>query len=319
MRPLLALAILTVLVGFAVWVPTSCGGAQGDARSSVVDLRVTRDHGAQAVGDAKTSEIESDETVLSLLERTFDVETRADGTVSSIEGHAVGQRDGRPTPIDWTYYVNGILASAPANETPVGAGDRIWWDLNGEAAGMEPPAVVGSFPEPFLSGSAGKRRPVRIDCSAGSDDLCDEVTERLSQAGISAVARGALRGPAGNEVLRIVVGPWSEIRRDPTVRQLERGLRASGIFAQFREEGRRLALLDDSGRVRRTLGAGTGLVAAVRFEEQQPAWVVTGTDAAGAAAAATAMREETLRRRFAVAIDEGRPLALPLAGGLRGS
>ncbi len=310
MRPLLVLAVLTVLIGVAVWVPTTRGRSEDPARPSVVEQRVTRDHGAEAVGVARTSEIDSDETVLSLLEEAFAVEAGGDGTVDSIEGHAAGRRDGRP--VDWAHYVNGIRASAPADRTPVSVGDRIWWDLNADAGGIEPAAVVGSFPEPFLSGTAGKRRPVRIDCSEGSADLCDEVTTRLNQAGVSAVARSALNGPAGSELLRIVVGPWPEIRRDPTVRQLERGPRDAGVFAQFRDEGRSLALLDDRGRVARTLAAGTGLVAALRFEGQQPAWVVTGTDAAGAAAAVAALREETLRRRFAVAIEEGRPVALPL-------
>ena len=310
MRPLLLLAVLTVLTGFAVWVPTSCGGSERPAQPTGVQQMVTRDHGSQAVGDSRAAEVESDATVLSLLQSAFAVETGAQDTVESIEGHAAGERDGRR--VDWAYYVNGIRSSAPAGETSVSAGERIWWDLNGDIGGIEPPAVVGSFPEPFLSGTAGKRRPVRIDCSETSADLCDEVTTRLDQAGVSAVARSALNGPAGNQLLRIVVGPWPEIRRDPTVRQLERGLRDSGVFAQFRDEGRRLALLDDRGRVARTLGAGTGLVAALRFAGQQPAWVVTGTDAAGAAAAATAMREETLRQRFAVAIEEGRPVALPL-------
>lgn len=312
MKALLVLALLTVLVGLAVWVPTSCGGAQGTAQQpTVVEQRVTRDHGAQPVGDSRTADVDSGATVLSLLQDAFAVETGPGDSVQSIEGHAAGRRDGRP--VDWAYYVNGIRSTAPATETDVSAGERIWWDLNGDVGGIEPPAVVGSFPEPFLSGTAGKRRPVRIDCSETSADLCDEVTTRLDQAGVSAVARAALNGPAGNEVLRIVVGPWTEIRRDPTIRQLERGPRDSGVFAQFREEGRSLALHDNRGRVVRTLGPGAGLVAALRFEGQQPAWVVTGTDAVGAAAAATAMRTEILQRRFAVAIEDGRPVALPLA------
>ena len=311
MRPLLILALLTVLVGLAVWIPTSCGAPSGAAQPSVTSLLVTRDHGSELIRQSRYPEVEAGETVLELLRRDLAVETGSRAAVSSIEGHAAGRRDGRPH--DWAYYVNGIRASAPAAETRVNAGEQIWGDLNGEVRGVEPPAVVGSFPEPFLSGTGGKRRPVRIDCSEGSARLCDEVTARLDQAGVSAVARSALNGPAGSELLRIVVGPWPEIRRDPTVRPLERGLRDTGIFAQFRASERRLALLDDRGRVVRTLGPGTGLVAALRFEGQQPAWVVTGTDAAGAAAAATALREETLRRRFAVAVERGRPVALPLA------
>lgn len=309
MKPLLVLAVLTVLVGLAVWVPTT-GDSRGASPPSVVTQQVTRDHGSEVVGDSADPEIGADETVLSLLERDFAVETGPGGSVESIEGHAAGRRDGRP--VDWAYYVNGIRSSAPAAAKEVSAGDRIWWDLNGDVGAIEPAGVVGSFPEPFLSGLDGRRRPVRIECAAGAADLCDEVTARLDEAEVSAVARSALNGPAGPELLRIVVGAWPDIRRDPTVRQLERGPGDSGVFAQFREEGRRLALYDDRGRVVRTLGAGTGLVAATRFEGQLPAWVITGTDAVGAAAAATALREEVLRRRFSVAIDEGLPVALPL-------
>ena len=310
MKPLLVLGVLTVLVGLAVWVPTLSGGPREVDQPSAVQQRVTLDHGSRPVGDSTIEEIDSGETVLTMLQDSFAVETGPDGSVESIEGHAAGRRDGRP--VDWAYYVNGIRSSAPAAETPVSAGDRIWWDLNGDVGAIEPAAVVGAFPEPFRSGLEGRRRPVRIECAEGAADLCDEVTARLDEAGVSAVARGAINGPAGAELLRIVVGAWPEIRRDPTVRQFERGPGESGVFAQFREEGRRLALYDERGRVVRTLGAGTGLVAAARFEGQLPAWVVTGTDAVGAAAAATALREEGLRGRFAVAIDEGRPVALPV-------
>ena len=312
MKPLLILVVLTVLIGFAVWLPTTRGGIEESAVPRTgAEQRVTREHGAQSVGDSRTAEIPPDATALSLLQGAFEVQTGTGASVRSIEGHAAGQRDGRR--LDWSFYVNGIRASAPAAETGVSGGERIWWDLNGNGGGNEPPAVVGSFPEPFLSGFEGRRWPVRIDCSETSADLCDEVTTRLDQAGVSAVARSAFNGPAGTEVLRIVVGPWPEIRRDPTLRPLERGPRDSGVFAQFVEQGRRLAIHDGSGRVARTLGPGSGLVAALRFEGQQPAWVVTGTDAAGAAAAASALREQVLQQRFAVAIDAGRPLRVPLA------
>ncbi len=65
--------------------------------------------------------------------------------------------------------------------------------------------------------------------------------------------------------------------------------RAASI-ARFEDGGSSLVLLDQRGDAARTLGAGAGLVAATRFEEQAPTWAITGTDAAGVAAAAARAR-----------------------------
>jgi hypothetical protein len=99
-----------------------------------------------------------------VLTRNFDVKTRyGGGFVQQIGGIAGGREGGRR--VDWFYYVNGIEASTGANERRVTAGDRIWWDRHDWGAAMRIPAVVGSFPEPFLSGQNGKRLPVRLDCA----------------------------------------------------------------------------------------------------------------------------------------------------------
>ena len=62
----------------------------------------------------------------------------------------------------------------------------------------------------------------------------------------------------------------------------------------------------------RELGRGGGLVAATRVEAQQPTWVVTGVDATGIAAAAAAFAEDELRDHFAVAVEEGQGISLPI-------
>ena len=69
-------------------------------------------------------------------------------------------------------------------------------------------------------------------------------------------------------------------------------------------------------RVGRSLGSGGGLLAATRIEAQQPTWIVTGVDATGVSAAAAALTEEELRDHFAIAVEQGRtvPLPLPEAG-----
>ena len=103
------------------------------------------------------------------------------------------------------------------------------------------------------------------------------------------------------------------MRADSTVRQLEKGPRVSGVFAQPDAAGDEIALLDPEGEVERTLGPGAGLVAATELGEEAPTWVVTGTDAVGLAAAAAQLQEEALRNHFAIAVEDGRPDLAPAA------
>ena len=94
------------------------------------------------------------------LQRYAEVDTGYGGRfVDAIEGLRSGSRRGERR--DWFYYVNGIEADAGAAEREVAGSDRVWWDYRDWGAAMRVPAVVGSFPEPFLHGSEGKRFPVR--------------------------------------------------------------------------------------------------------------------------------------------------------------
>ena len=179
---------------------------------------------------------------------------------------------------------------------------------------MRVPAVVGSFPEPFVSGSEGRKLPIRLVCLGEADAACDEVETRLRDAGVTDTARSVLEQSAGREVLRVLVGPWSQVRRDTAARKLESGPAESGVFARP-GEGRRP---DRAARRRRAASSarsapGGGLLAATRIEAQQPTWIVTGVDASGVAAAAAALTEDELQDHFALAIEAGRTVPLPVA------
>jgi hypothetical protein len=66
--------------------------------------------------------------------------------------------------------------------------------------------------------------------------------------------------------------------------------------------------------VARTLGPGAGLIAATASQSSQPTWLVTGTDAAGVAAAARALTASRLHDHFALAVQGASDFALPLEG-----
>lgn len=244
---------------------------------------------------------ESDD-VLSLLDDSADVETRyGGGFVQSIDGLGGGIEDGRR--VDWFYYVNGIEAPVGSADYGPADGDRIWWDHHDWSTAMRSPAVVGSWPEPFLHGFDGERWSTGVFCG-GARSQCAIVNDTLVDEG---VATGDEPGPAYDgspeSEIRVLVGPWDTINTDPVARLLAGGPQRSGVFATFSgvEPSIGLTLLDDRGRVAETLTAGAGLVAALRPDEGPPTWVVTGTDRIGVGAAIELLSEKGLANRFAAA------------------
>jgi len=309
------LATLALALAVAV---AGCGFGAGKSSSGGTELTVSRNFGAEPLGRSTQKTIPAGETVMRLLQRKFEVETRyGGGFVQEIEGVSGGRRRGRP--VDWFFYVNGIEAENGAAARRLEDGDKVWWDHHDWGAAMRIPAVVGSFPEPFVSGTGGKRLPVRIDCGPSARRACREVRARLEAAGAKVGGSATLGQGAETGVLRVLVGRWREVRLDPAARRMESGPKVSGVFAVPAKAGDRLELLDPRAAGVRTLGAGAGLVAATRFIDQAPTWVVTGTDGVGVDAAAAALEEERLEDHFAVAIENGReiPVPLPAGGGTR--
>lgn len=301
-RALLTAALLAAL-GAA-----GCGPGAGAAPEGT-KLVVTRDYGERTLLADDAPRAGGSDTVMRLLQRNARVETRYGGKfVQELDGVAGGSRDGRT--VDWFFYVNGVFSDEGAASVRVREGDTVWWDHHAWDPGVEPHALVGAFPEPFLNGIDGRRLPVRVECPDVDTAACKRVRDELVGREIPA-SRGGVARSLTKETLRVLVGPWAQLRGDAAAASLADEPAGSGVFARFTEGGRALQLLDSAGAVKRTLGPGGGLVAATRLEDNQPVWLVTGTDAAGVEAAAGAFREDVLAKRFAVAVDGGRPVPLP--------
>jgi Domain of unknown function (DUF4430) len=293
---------------------TGCGLGAGPAPGGV-QLTVTRDFGAHVLGRASAPKVQGAETVMSLLLRNDKVTTKyGGGFVESIDGLSGGQEAGGD-PLDWFYYVNGIEAPKGAAATNVHPGDHVWWDLHDWSQTDDVPAVVGSFPEPFLNGVEGKRLPVRVECAAAQSDPCRTVTARLRALGVPA-AVAAIGSGAEPDALQVVVGSWTAVHGDPSVQSIERGPRASGVYARFASNGQTLTLLDGRGSTTGTLAAGAGLVAATKDVESAVVWVVTGTDEAGVQRASQAFDASALQNHFALAVTStGVQMPVPGASG----
>jgi hypothetical protein len=297
---------LALLAAIATTV-AGCGLGAGTS-STGVSLTVTDGFGKKVLVLKDAAKTRGQETVMRLLQRNAKVTTRfGGGFVQSVDGVG-GQAGSNPT--DWFYFVNGSEGSKGSASVRVRNGDSVWWDRHDWSAAMDVPAVVGSYPEPFLHGLDGKRLPVRIECSPAEVPGCKQVSDLLGKAGVVA-ARGGLAASFTQETLRVLVGLWPAIHEDPAAKQIEKGPQTSGVFARMAPDGRSLALLDGGGRVARTLGAGSGLIAATSLDHGRPVWVVTGTDVRGLTDAAESLQSGVLRNRFALVTDHGRPLSAP--------
>ena len=287
-----------------------CGLGPGKGTSGV-SLTVTRNFGSHQVGSVSERRVPGSETVMRMLERSFTVQTRfGGGFVQSIDG-----RSGDSSRHDWFYYVNGIEAEKGAATTAVHRGDRIWWDLHDWSVTDSVPAVVGSFPEPFVHGSGGRRLPVTIGCAQDASVACSRVTKELKAVGVP-VASQLLGGGSGTDSLAVLVGTWRDMRGVIAASLIAKGPSSSGVYARFSgPNGTSLQLLDPRGHVANTLGTGAGLIAATRDQVSEPTWMITGTDPAGVAAAASALTPTRLRDHFALAVQAGNDLAVPVLPG----
>jgi len=295
-----AIALLSAALAAA-----GCGFGPGSGVGEV-ELTVTRDYGTVPVLHRQLDDLTESDTVMRALEGSADISTRyGGGFVQSIEGLEAAESVARS--LDWFFYVNGVESTVGAADYPLHGGESVWWDYRDWSGAMRVPAVVGSWPQPFLGGYDGEARPVAVEC-VGGGAACAEVDEQLEEASVDVPSHSP------DEAIRILVGPWARVRQDPAVAQIENGPQASGVFADFQRRGDdyRLVGLDQAGKEARGFGADAGLVAATRRYEAPPVWVVTGGTAAGVRAAAGLLDTADLRDHYAVAAEGEDGMALPL-------
>jgi Domain of unknown function (DUF4430) len=289
-----------------------CGIGPGDDEGDV-ELTITRDYGERVLLQERDSINESD-TVLRVLDRSAEITTRyGGGFVQSIDGVAGASSGGRRS--DWFFYVNGIESPVGAAEYDLSAADRVWWDHRDWTAAMRVPAVVGSWPEPFLHGFGGKAWPTAVVCLA-NPATCARVSNTLQSVGAQPPGSdtGQVGGPsAPSGAVAVVVGTWPRIRSNSAARLLDQHPDGSGVFARFVGDKRPLLELENRrGEPAGSIGKGGGLVAALRPGDGPPTWVVTGTDRTGVSAAANLLGDP-LQNHYAVAAQPGAgPIGVPV-------
>ena len=308
-------ALVAALLVAALAPAAGCGFGEGSERpGGGATLRVTRDFGHRTLGSVRLDKVREGQTVMRMLRSKFDVTTRYGGRfVQSIDGLSGKGAGGQ---VDWFFFVNGVEADKGAAEWEVSPGDRIQWDRRDWSAAMRVPAIVGAYPEPFVSGLGGKRRPVRVECEDVHTRACAQARDRLKRAGVP-TSGSSLGAPGTEQVTRLVVARWPRARGVRGASGLEDGPESSGVFARFTGDGDTLELLDEHGDVARRVhrGDGVGLVFALQPQADELVWIVTALDEAGLEAGVRALDPAKLRDAFAVAATGNRVEKLPVVGG----
>ena len=297
-----AIATALLLAALAI---AGCGFGAG-ADVGKVKLTVTRDFGAVPMLE-RSLEVKESDTVMRLLEGSADISTRyGGGYVEAIEGVEERERGGHPHA--WFFFVDGVESPIGAADYAVNGRERVWWDYRDWSATNRVPAVVGSWPAPFVAGYEGNRRPVAVECMGGGES-CGLVREALRGLGT------LITSDPPESAIRVLVGPWSRLRSDPAAVQLEAGPEVSGVFGGFdlQEDGYALIGLDQFGEAAAGFGPDAGLVAATRRYEAPPVWMVTGGTAAGVREATRLLDAAKLRNHYAVVSEDGEETALPVA------
>jgi Domain of unknown function (DUF4430) len=144
------LSVILVALGLLA----GCGEEQ--AGSGAAQLWITRDRGSDVI---LSTSVPAGISAMEALRREADVETRYGGrfvhSINGMEGDVADRHD-------WFYFVNGYEADLSAADYRLHDGDVLWWDHRSWDGQMRQPVVVGAFPEPFLHGWGGERRPAVV-------------------------------------------------------------------------------------------------------------------------------------------------------------
>jgi hypothetical protein len=257
--------------------------------ASVARLVISQNFGAHVL---RTAQVAPGQSVMAALQGAATVSTTYGGRfVQAIDGTAGSQKRGE----DWLYFVNGVEADVGASDWKLRSGDTTWWDYRRWHAYPHVPAVVGSWPEPFVHG-------VRTAPTAVAADAPLDAPLR---------AAGAPVGGKADAPYRVLVGADRDLRaKDADWRTAANQPRIYGLTAWI--NGAAAVRFNADGNDNVVVPGGQAVAAATATAGGGVVLAVTGVDAASAQAAAAAIAGDpgVLAHRYAVVFDgAGKPIA----------
>lgn len=323
-RQIASLIAVVLLLVLSCSCLSSASPSVGNSNPSPIDhnpsvkVVVTSDFGKVVLLD-KTVEIEENTTALDALRQVAEVETKyGGGFVRAINGISSEYEESSNSKKDWFFYINGISSIVGANDYVLRGGDIEHWDFRDWSYHEFVPAIVGNFPQPFLSGFQGKVRPTIIIYHRGLKEYAQSLAGRLSELGVKEISvQGYDQLTQGDQehCNLILLGT----KDNELISELNDIYTRLGFYAYFSQE--KLVALNSKGEVASEYGAGSGLIQATQNPwnpkgvgaSENVVWVVSGSDEAGVESAARALidHQADFKYAHAVVIAGGKVIKLP--------
>jgi hypothetical protein len=188
--------LVSVIVLLAAAGLSGCGGStqKGEAR-----VWITRDRGETVL---EQGAVPAGLTALQGLDRLAKIETGYGGAfVTEIDGVSNSRLHQR----DWFYFVNGYESDRGAASYRLRAGEVEWWDYRSWRSQERAPVVVGAFPEPFIHGFGGKRRPAAVRFQPGFRSEAFALARVVHARSIAPTGKPV--APGANLLLVVAGGP----------------------------------------------------------------------------------------------------------------
>jgi len=307
--PLILLLLAAILAGCPA--PPAGTGNGGQSKVTVV---VTRDFGKELIL-AEEVAIGDGADAMTALQSAAEVETKyGGGFVKAVNG--LSSQEAKR--LDWFYYINGISLNLGAKDYRLRDGDVEHWDLRDWSYLQFVPAVIGAFPQPFLSGVRGEPKTAAVVYDGPFAEEAAALAASLEGRGVAGVTlNGAEALPDGvKEQGNLIIVGGAESRLILELNELPKKL---GFFA-YMEEGKIIAL-DKKGEPAGEYGAGWGLIQATQNPwnpkgvggGESAVFMVTGSDAEGIESAAQALinNSDGLRHAYAALVNNSQIIKIP--------
>jgi len=263
----------------------STGRGQNAGSEETFSLRISQGYGASTLADEKLSS-QPNSSVMDALYRVYpdEIETAYGGSyvkgIASLRAELGGL--GKPNK-DWFFFVNGIFADTGALDYLPQRGEKLWWDYHPWQMFQATNAVIGCYPEPFVHGYRGKTNPTKIFYSAEGKDLAGQLAEALGTLGVRDVSVMEISEELieKREGPTIVVGVWEALKQIKSLAELNQGSQKNGTFIHFTDSS--IELLDYIGKKGDEVLTGAGVIAASgkAAGDENPLWLISGTDKEG--------------------------------------
>jgi hypothetical protein len=287
--------------------------ASGDEPATVTVI-VTRDFGRELILAGEV-EIGEGTDAMTALQSVAGVETKyGGGFVKTINGLSSQEANH----LDWFYFINGISLSLGAKDYRLGDGDVEQWDLRDWSYRQFVPAIIGAFPQPFLSGVRGEVKPTAVVYDEPFAEEAGALAAKLEGWGAAGVllesAETLSDGVKTGSNLIILGGAKSG-----PILELNELRQKLGFFAYF--GGGKIMVLDEKGAPFGEHGAGWGLIQATQNpwspggvgSGESVVFMVTGADENGIRSAANALIDNSdgLRYAYAVLVNNNEIIKIP--------